>query len=237
MANRGRLTTEAMLQELGLEDDYDADEPMMPGSDEFSDLEDVEDDDDSDTPPPPPPSDAPTPSSDTPPCWSATLNPVTIPPFTSPVGPKVTIPESPSNTFQLMLMFTPALLDSIVEQSNMYAKEVMGEEKFSSWEKITSEEMKAYLRFFILMGINHLHLPALDDYWSTDPTLHYSPIAGRITRDRFREILRYLHFVDNNTPSAKRVTWTRSAWKGATCVRSSVIAILRPLRSTQRGSR
>ena len=94
MASRGRLTTEAVLQELGLEDDYDADEPMMPGSDdEFSDLEDgyledVEDDDDSDTPPPP--SDAPTPSSDTLPCWSAALNPVTIPPFTSPVGPKAT---------------------------------------------------------------------------------------------------------------------------------------------------
>ena len=51
MASRGRLTTEAVLQELGLEDNYDADEPMMPGSDdEFGDLEDgyledVEDDD------------------------------------------------------------------------------------------------------------------------------------------------------------------------------------------------
>ena len=82
MASRGRLTTEAVVQELGLEDDYDADEPMMPSSGEFSDLEDgyledVEDDDDSDTPPPPPPppSDAPTPSSDTLPCWSAALNP------------------------------------------------------------------------------------------------------------------------------------------------------------------
>ena len=69
MANRGRLTTEAVLQELGLEDDCDADEPMMPGNDaEFSDLEYMEDDDDNDTPPPPPPSDAPTPSSDTLPC-------------------------------------------------------------------------------------------------------------------------------------------------------------------------
>ena len=51
MANRGRLSTEAVLQELGLEDDdfddYDADEPMMPGSDdEFGDLEDEEDNDD-----------------------------------------------------------------------------------------------------------------------------------------------------------------------------------------------
>ena len=46
------------------------------------------------------------------------------------------------------------------------------------------------------MGISHL--PALD-YWSTDPTLHYSPIADRISRDRFREILQYLNFVYNTT--------------------------------------
>lgn len=51
------LTTEDVLEELGLDEqgDYDADEPMMPGSDdEFSDLEedvyleDIEDDDDDD---------------------------------------------------------------------------------------------------------------------------------------------------------------------------------------------
>ena len=47
------------------------------------------------------------------------------------------------------------------------------------------------------MGI--AHLPALNDYWSTDPTLHYSPIADRISRDHFREISRYFHFVDNTT--------------------------------------
>ena len=47
------------------------------------------------------------------------------------------------------------------------------------------------------MGINQL--PALDDYWSSDRTLHYSPIADRISRDRFWEISHYLHFVDNST--------------------------------------
>ena len=64
-------------------------------------------------------------------------------------------------------------------------------------KKITREELRAYLGFCILMGI--AHLPAFDDYWSTDPTLHYSPIADRISRDRFREISCYLHFVDNTT--------------------------------------
>ena len=233
------LTTEDVLEQLGLDEqgDYDADEPMMPGSDDqFSDLEkdvyleDIEDDDDNDddnrvhysslhptpgsfsdpsspngatgsTPPPsgaassaPSPSDAPGSSSDTLPCWSSTPTPFTIPPFRSPVGPKVDIPESPGETFELL--FTPAFLDNIVEQSNEYAKEVMGEERYSSWEKITTEELKACLGVCILMGINHL--PALEDYWSKDPTYHYSPIADRITSDRYRDISRYLHFVDNS---------------------------------------
>ena len=49
--------------------------------------------------------------------------------------------------------------------------------------------------FAILMGINCL--PEIRDYWSTDETLRYSPIADRITRDKFEEITRYLHFADN----------------------------------------
>ncbi len=32
-----------------------------------------------------------------------------------------------------------------------------------------------------------------------NPIFHYSPIADRISRDRFREISRYLHFADNAT--------------------------------------
>ncbi|XP_064399005.1 piggyBac transposable element-derived protein 4-like [Halichondria panicea] len=45
------------------------------------------------------------------------------------------------------------------------------------------------------MGI--VHLPSLDDYWSRDPLTHYAPITTRIPRWRFREISRYLHFVNN----------------------------------------
>ena len=51
--------------------------------------------------------------------------------------------------------------------------------------------------FCILMGINKLS--CIEDYWRRDPSLHYSPIADRITRDRFRNINRYLHFVNNDT--------------------------------------
>lgn len=45
------------------------------------------------------------------------------------------------------------------------------------------------------MGL--VKLPALDDYWKVDPFFHFPPIASRISRQRFRDISRYLHFVDN----------------------------------------
>ena len=83
------------------------------------------------------------------------------------------------------------LVDSIVSETNRYAAQV-GKE----WST-TAEEIRAYFGFMILMGVNRL--PEIRDYWSTDPALHYAPIADRISRDRFEEITRFLHFVDNTS--------------------------------------
>ena len=71
------------------------------------------------------------------------------------------------------------LIKLMVTESNRYAEEVMGSEKFATWTKITVDEMKAFLGFSILMGINQL--PAVKDYWY----LHYSLIADRIPRNQF----------------------------------------------------
>ena len=46
--------------------------------------------------------------------------------------------------------------------------------------------------------IGLVRLLSIYDYWSTNPVHHYSPTADRIPRDRFFEIHRYLHFVDNS---------------------------------------
>ena len=50
----------------------------------------------------------------------------------------------------------------------------------------------------IVMGVNRL--PEIRDYWSRDEKLHN---ASRISRDRFEEISRYLHFTDNTTLPAR----------------------------------
>ena len=39
----------------------------------------------------------------------------------------------------------------------------------------TSDEIRAYIGFHILMGINRL--PEIRDYWVKDEKLHYTPIA------------------------------------------------------------
>ena len=221
---RAEQVLDALLSDDEDFDLDDPDEPIMEGSDdEFSDMELASDDEyeqegeneGSPSSPQPPdhfgmstlsslspsPQSSPSPSvptSPTPPCapvWTNTLNPVTIQPFTSPVGPTVPIPESPVDVFDLF--FTDDILQKTVEESNRYAQQVMGQEKYDNWRKITIPELRAHMGFSILMGVNKL--PEIEDYWKKDPHLHYGPIADRITRDRFRDISRYLHFVDNST--------------------------------------
>ena len=110
--------------------------------------------------------------------WSRTLSPIDITPFVQPVGPTVPIPQSPVEVFNVF--FTDEICTLIVEQTNLYAE----------------KELRAYFGFKIMMGL--IPLPSMDDYWRRDPLLfHYAPIADRISRKRFREITRYLHFADN----------------------------------------
>ncbi len=98
-----------------------------------------------------------------------------------------------------MLFFNCSLLEMIVDQTNKYAAECLGD-RYSTWQTITVEELQAYMGFMILMGL--VKLPSIYDYWQKDEVFHYSPVASRISRDRFFEIHRYLHFADNSTLAA-----------------------------------
>ena len=126
--------------------------------------------------------------------WSTNLHPVILNPFSGTSGPTFTVTENPIDVFRHF--FTCELIDTIVQQTNLYAKQIMTPAAYTEWDKITVCELEAYFGFCILMSINHL--PAIDDYWRKDDFLRYHPIADRITRARFREITRYLHFVDNS---------------------------------------
>ena len=97
-------------------------------------------------------------------------------------------------------------MDLIVEETNRYAEQTLqGTNKEWSTD---AQEIRAYMGFMILMGINQL--PEIRDYWSTNEFLHYAPIANQISQDRFEHITRYLHFVDNDVlPSRDDVNFSR----------------------------
>ena len=83
----------------------------------------------------------------------------------------------------------------MVRETNRFAEQALqGTNKVWSTDEA---EIKAYMGFTILMGINKL--PEIRDYWSSNEYLRYAPIADRISRNRFEEITRYLHFVDNTS--------------------------------------
>lgn len=129
-------------------------------------------------------------SSPQPETWTSTLKPVEVKPFNSPVGPTQAVPESPREVFELF--FSDNLIQLIVTESNRYAEEVMGSQKFAQWTKLTVDEVKAFLGFSILMGINQL--PAVKDYWKKSEYLHYSPVADGIPRDlKVHPLRRQLH--------------------------------------------
>ena len=132
--------------------------------------------------------------------WKNTLTTPTINAFIppSPIGPTVAIPDTPLEIFRLF--YTPQLIQEIVNQTNLYAKEVMGAVKFSQWTPVAIEDMEAFLGFNLLMGLNPKS--SIEDYWKKNPNYHYPPIADRISRDRYREISRFLHFADNSTLSS-----------------------------------
>ena len=128
------------------------------------------------------------------PTWQSAAQVVTLQSFAENVGPAVPVAASILEIFRLF--FTRALMSTVILQTNLYAQQVLGEKSIDSWTDVTESDILAFLGFAILMGINQL--PSLADYWKKDPYFHYSPIADRITRDRFLEIWKYLHFVDNS---------------------------------------
>ena len=93
--------------------------------------------------------------------------------------------------------FDDDLLSLIVRETNRYAAQYLTAANVDTTWETDVEELKAYLGFHIVMGVNRL--PEIRDYWSHDLKMNNSFISSRITRIRFEEISQYLHFTNNTT--------------------------------------
>lgn len=54
------------------------------------------------------------------------------------------------------LFFTASLVDFVVEQTNLYASQVLNEQAATKWMDVTEADILAFLGFATLMGVNKL---------------------------------------------------------------------------------
>lgn len=118
----------------------------------------------------------------------------------SEINPNISISgNSPIDYFKYFC--DSSLVQRIIEETNRYATQNHPVQSLhmKAWCPVTRNEFENFLGLSILMG--HVRKGELHSYWSTDPLMH-TPIFGQImSRDRYFQILRYLHFHDNNDNS------------------------------------
>lgn len=89
------------------------------------------------------------------------------------------------------LFWTDTFFEYIKEQSVLYATQNNANTSFD----ISIAELKVF--FAILMISGYSQRPRKDFYWSMDSDLRNEAIANAMSRNRFRDILKNLHFVNN----------------------------------------
>lgn len=120
------------------------------------------------------------------------------PVFDQVPGPKIDFPDDIKGFVEIFL--TNELIDLITLQTNLYARQYIGERPNSyrekQWRPVTNEEIVQFLAITILIGVHGL--PGLQDYWSTDG-LFYNPVFhASMGRNRYQLILKFIHFNDNS---------------------------------------
>ena len=101
--------------------------------------------------------------------------------------------KDPLDLFQLF--WDDEFFIYIKQQSEMYAKQ----KKPTCSFEVSVDELKIFIAILLVSGYSTL--PRRDMYWSLDADLRNEAVAAAMSRNRFREILRYIHFSDNlNVP-------------------------------------
>lgn len=100
------------------------------------------------------------------------------------------------------------LIDKLVTETNLYAEQsiqqpISAHSRMNNWVPTDRSEMRAFIGVMMAMGL--LKKPTIESYWNKgDSFLLYSPSFSQVfSRNRFQNILRFLHCNDN-TQAAPR---------------------------------
>lgn len=87
------------------------------------------------------------------------------------------------------LFFDAEVLTMIIDETNRYAQQ-----KNSNF-LLHERDLKRFLGILVLSGYHTV--PSVRDYWSNNPTLGVDIVKQCMSRNRFLDIKRYIHFSNN----------------------------------------
>ena len=85
------------------------------------------------------------------------------------------------------------MLDFICLMTNNYAIE----KSANNWVPLTPAELRCFIAILLLSG--YVQLPSYKMYWEKAFNVQHKLVRDAMSRNRFQEILRFIHFCDNST--------------------------------------
>ncbi|GFX55372.1 piggyBac transposable element-derived protein 4 [Trichonephila clavipes] len=124
--------------------------------------------------------------------------------------------ETESDFFNCI--FKNSIVKKVTDETNIYAARILQNATPSNSRRhnpartqSNEVEMIKFLALILLMG--HIEKDNVKkEYWSTDPMLETPFFRTVMPRDRFLNLLRFLHFEDNNIPDKTALDYDR-LWK------------------------
>ena len=112
----------------------------------------------------------------------------------------MSLPDNRTEMDILDLYLTDEFYDLIVLETNRYAKQYFKENtglpKYSrARQDLDKAELQVFFALTLLSGI--IQKPHMRMYWSTNPLLQGSMFAFSMSRDRYLNILKFMHFANN----------------------------------------
>lgn len=121
-------------------------------------------------------------------------------PFFEQPGPKRCPSHDAKPIEYFYLFFTSTLLQTFVNQTNLYAAQYFERvtDSVAKWQPITLPEMKGFLAVILNMGL--YKKPTINSYWRTKSKSQSTPwFREMFSRDRFKMLLRFFHLTDSRS--------------------------------------
>ncbi|KFM70405.1 PiggyBac transposable element-derived protein 4, partial [Stegodyphus mimosarum] len=143
--------------------------------------------------------------------WSSEVKSLPEMNFSERTGPNINDVQTVSELDFFNLFFDDKIIDVIVNETNDFAQKIFEKKQNEPgpstscpaklFQNVTSDELMIFLALVILMSI--IKKPNLKMYFSTNAIFSTPFFSMAMSRNRFLEILQFLHFTSN--PQAKKL--------------------------------